>query len=310
MDKKAINFLLKQVRLDTGLKQKDARKGVMSDVSYSKMENGRKSVSFDEIVLILDNLQVSLEEFLSMYVQPILSESARIKLFNFYNQLPSEEALQQIFLMFDDLFERYPNISSDELGVYFDIKAIFHKKYPDKIPPILHSEQQYVIKRIQSKAKNKLFLTDYKIVAQTINDLSVKEMKKIFDSVFPISSDTYLTIRSRQHISNIFLNSITPMLKEKEYDWVGQLLNIAEEHRFIYQDSYYYLSQITYLKNVYSFFSQNDMLGLQKAYAIIESIELIGEMNTAENMRKELQELIENKRREGYSMQDINVGKM
>ncbi|HBI2046963.1 TPA: helix-turn-helix domain-containing protein [Enterococcus faecalis] len=129
LNKKDINLLIKQVRLDSGLKQKDARKGVMSDVSYSKMENGKKSVSFDEIILILDNLQVSLEEFLTMYVQPILSESTRVKLFNYYNQLPSEEALESIFLMFEDLSERYPDISSDELGVYFDIKAIFHREW-------------------------------------------------------------------------------------------------------------------------------------------------------------------------------------
>lgn len=310
MYKKDINFLLKQVRVDTGFKQKDARKGVMSDVSYSKMENGKKSVSFDEIILILDNLQVSLEEFLTMYVQPILSESTRVKLFNYYNQLPSEEALESIFLMFEDLSERYPDISSDELGVYFDIKAIFHREYSDKIPPILHSEQQYVIKRLKNKAKHKLFLTDYKIVAQTINDLSVEEMKEVIDVVFPIASDTYLPIRSRQHISNIFMNSITPMLKEKEYVWVSELLNIAEDHKFIFQDSYYYLAQFSYLKNIFLFFSEKDMLGLQKAYAIIEAIELIGESDTASAMRKELQELLEGEGRKSFSMQDINVGKV
>ncbi|MET2156778.1 helix-turn-helix transcriptional regulator [Enterococcus faecalis] len=93
MDKKEINFLIKQVRLDTGLKQKDARAGVMSAVSYSKMENGRKSLAFEELVSILANLQVSLEEFLIMYVQPVLTESARVKLIRLVDQLPSEDAL-------------------------------------------------------------------------------------------------------------------------------------------------------------------------------------------------------------------------
>ncbi|EGO8078862.1 helix-turn-helix transcriptional regulator, partial [Enterococcus faecalis] len=155
LEKKEINFLLKQVRLDTGLKQKDARAGVMSAVSYSKMENGRKSLAFEELVSILTNLQVSLEEFLVMYVQPVLTESARLKLIRLVDQLPSEDALNQIFSMFNEYVERFPDLSSDEMGVYFDVKALFHREYPEKVPPVVHAEQKLAIERIMNKAQYK-----------------------------------------------------------------------------------------------------------------------------------------------------------
>lgn len=309
LDKKEINFLIKQVRLDTGLKQKDARAGVMSAVSYSKMENGRKSLAFEELVSILANLQVSLEEFLIVYVQPVLTESARVKLIRLVDQLPSEDALNQIFSMFNEYVERFPDLSSDEMGVYFDVKALFHKKYPEKVPPVVHSEQKLAIERIMNKAQYKLFMMDYKIVAQIINDLDITDMKEIFKVLFPISPDTYLSSRTKQHIGNIFLNSITPMMKKKEYAWVNEMINIAEEHRFIYEDSFFYLSQLTYLKSVYEFFAKKDMLGLQKAHAIIEAIEVIGEKETAVKLRNELQDLLEDKKLMGYSMQDVVIGK-
>lgn len=51
------------------------------------------------------------------------------------------------------------------------------------------------------------------------------------------------------------------------------------------------------------------MLGLQKAHAIIEAIEVIGEEETAVKLRNELQDLLEDKKLMGYSMQDVVIGK-
>lgn len=41
MEKKQINTLVKQLRMDVGLKQKEARKGVMEAAAYSRFENGK-----------------------------------------------------------------------------------------------------------------------------------------------------------------------------------------------------------------------------------------------------------------------------
>lgn len=304
-----INSLLRQVRLDRGVKQKQARKDIMSEVSYSKMEHGKKSVNMEEMIKILNNLQVTMEEFVIMYLQPSLAESARVKLQRLYSQLPSEESWKVIVTMYQSFENRFEELSADELGVYFDIKALFHREHPEQIPPVTHIEQQQVIKRIMERSKHRLFLEDYRLVAQTILDMNFEDMKEVIHCVFPIDKNVYLTDRSKQHISNILLNSITPSLKAKQYEWAKELLDIAHEHKFIYEGLYYYLMQLTYLDNVYLFLAEKDMKALSNVFAILDAIKLIGEEHTAELLKKELNDLMKNRPYEGYSTQDIDVGK-
>ncbi|WP_286010409.1 hypothetical protein [Enterococcus faecalis] len=43
MKEKTINELVREVRIDSGLKQKDSRKNVMGAAAYSRIENGKKN---------------------------------------------------------------------------------------------------------------------------------------------------------------------------------------------------------------------------------------------------------------------------
>ncbi|ELT8921880.1 helix-turn-helix transcriptional regulator [Enterococcus faecalis] len=77
MEKKQINTLVKQLRMDVGLKQKEARTGVMEAAAYSRFENGKKSIDFTTLLAILSNLKVSLKDFIEMYIEPNLERTTR-----------------------------------------------------------------------------------------------------------------------------------------------------------------------------------------------------------------------------------------
>ncbi|MEO2458187.1 XRE family transcriptional regulator, partial [Enterococcus faecalis] len=78
---------------------------------------------------------------------------------------------------------------------------------------------------------------------------------------------------------------------------------------FLYQNNYFYLSQIAYLKNLYLYLAKNDIYAFKKVNEIINSISIIGDEQTSQQMLVELQNLVNNKKHIGLSQYDIAIGK-
>ncbi|AUC57493.1 XRE family transcriptional regulator [Enterococcus faecalis] len=184
MKEKAINELVKEVRIDSGLKQKDSRKNVMGAAAYSRIENGKKELTVNELIGVLDNLQISLFEFVSSYVEPKISQSIRKKFRDLFYDLPSENSQNEIFMIYDNLEKRYPDLATDELGVYFDIKAIFHQRFPKKINPITKKQLKDVLHKVERKSRMKYFDEDYRLISQTVMDMDKEDMRRILDNIF------------------------------------------------------------------------------------------------------------------------------
>lgn len=181
---KAINELVREVRIDSGLKQKDSRKNVMGAAAYSRIENGKKELTVNELIGVLDNLQISLFEFVSSYVEPKISQSIRKKFRDLFYDLPSENSQNEIFMIYDNLEKRYPDLATDELGVYFDIKAIFHQRFAKKINPITKKQLKDVLHKVERKSRMKYFDENYRLISQTIMDMDKEDMRRILDNIF------------------------------------------------------------------------------------------------------------------------------
>lgn len=309
MEKYKINELIKQVRLDAGVKQKDARKGVMGPAAYSRVENGKKALNFEELMQIIGNLKITFQDFLFMYLEPEMEKTTRNQLVILFNELPDGKALRGIFKMYSDFEIRFSELNIDELSVYFDIKAIFHKNYPNDVAPVTPKEQKLVLERIYNSDKKVLFTDDYRLIAQLINDVSLEDKMRLLKIVFPIARSTFLADKTKQHICNILTNSITPLMAQKKYGEVKHILEIAREHKFLYKESYYYLSHFSYLEYLYEFIVEKKVKSFQKVNDIIKAIDIIGDKESAETMTKELQMLIDDKRNKGFSQHDIIIGR-
>lgn len=309
MEKKEINSLVKQLRIDVGLKQKDARRGVMEAAAYSRFENGKKTIDFTTLLAVLANLKVSLKDFIEMYVAPNLERTTRDYFVYCYNNLPSEIFYNKIFDLYDELSQGYPDLDVDELTVYFDIKAMYHKDYPERISSITPREQSDVLKRFRSLKNAVLFEEDYRLIGQIINDVDNDTILEIVQIVLPVNEKTRLSEKSKQHICNILLNGLTALFYRQKYEEISYILKIVETKKFLYQDNYFYLSQIAYLKNLYLYLAKNDIVGFQKVNEIINAIDTIGDEKTSKMLLTELQNLVNDKRKIGLSQYDIAVGK-
>ena len=178
MKEKAINELVREVRIDSGLKQKDSRKNVMGAAAYSRIENGKKELTVNELIGVLGNLQISLFEFVSSYVEPRISQSIRKKFRDLFYDLPSENSQNEIFMIYDNLEKRYPDLATDELG------AIFHQRFPKKINPITKKQLKDVLHKVERKSCMKYFDEDYRLISQTVMDMDKEDMRRILDNIF------------------------------------------------------------------------------------------------------------------------------
>ena len=75
MKEKAINELVREVRIDSGLKQKDSRKNVMGAAAYSRIENGKKELTVNELIGVLGNLQIS---YLNLFLLTLNQEFLKV----------------------------------------------------------------------------------------------------------------------------------------------------------------------------------------------------------------------------------------
>ena len=310
MKTKKINELLRQARLDIGLKQKEACENIMDIPSYSRVESGKKKIDFDQIVGVLGNLSLSLEEFIAAYVRPEIEENVRLYFSRLVKELPSEQSYEEILELYEKLKLGYPDLEFDELGVYFDIKSYFHKSNPQIIMPVTRKELKSIVEKIKRSNRKRFFSEDYRLIGHNIMNMEKEEIIEIVDIIFPVENSYFITDQSKKFLSLIFLNTITPMLKAKEYDVVERLLNIAKEHYFLYADSYYYRLHLKYLENMYLFLTSNDLDNMEKVADFIKTLEFIGDTNDAELIREEVKGLLDGRGSDGLSQHAIVIAKL
>lgn len=310
MEKKQINELIKKVRIDSGMKQKEACKNVMDEPSYSRVERGVRKIDFEQIVGVLGNLSVSMEEFITVYVRPEIEENVRFYFRRLFKSRPSESADNEIIALYKNLANRYPDLKFDELGVYFDIKAYFHQEYPDKVGAITLEELDFIVTKFKRTRRKRFFSEDYRLISHTIMNMEKEHIEEIFETIFPIENDIFLTEQSRRFLSLMFLNSITPMLKAKEYETVKKLLDLAEEHTFLYEDSYYYRLNLTYLKNMFLFLTTRELKCLEEVTTFVKMLDSLGEENNARLIRQEIKGLLEDEGPDGLSEHAIIIAKI
>jgi len=310
MEIKKINDLLRQVRIDTGLKQKEACDGVMDVPSYSRVESGKKKIDFEQIISVLGNLSVSLEEFVGTYVRPEIEENVRIYFSRLVGELPSDQAYEDILTLYKKLELSYPEIDFDELGVYFDIKTYFHKSNPKIISPVTRKELKYILEKIKRSKRKRLFNEDYRLIAHTIMNMEKEEILELVDIIFPLDQSIFRTDQAKKFLSLIFLNTITPLLKAKEYVSVKKLIDIAKDHYFLYADSYYFRLHLKYLENMYLFLTTNDLSNMEKISDFVKALEFIGDKDDAETVREEIKDMLNERGTDGLSEHAIILAKI
>ncbi|WBY25763.1 hypothetical protein PE069_10100 [Enterococcus faecalis] len=132
---------------------------------------------------------------------------------------------------------------------------------------------------------------------------------EVMEIILSICENAKLSEKSKQHVCNFILNGLTALFYRQHYEEIKIILDIVERMEFLYQNNYFYLSQIAYLKNLYLYLAKNDIYAFKKVNEIINSISIIGDEQTSQQMLVELQNLVNNKNHIGLSQYDIAIGK-
>ncbi|MGH2217165.1 hypothetical protein, partial [Enterococcus faecalis] len=139
--------------------------------------------------------------------------------------------------------------------------------------------------------------------------ISTDKIMEVMEIILSKCENTKLSEKSKQHVCNFILNGLTALFYRQQYDEIKVILDIVEKMGFLYQSNYFYLSQIAYLKNLYLYLAKNDIYAFKKVNEIINSISIIGDEQTSQQMLVELQNLVNNKKHIGLSQYDIAIGK-
>lgn len=305
MDKRRVNQLVKQVRLDVGKTQKIARRNVLSAAAFSKMENGQKILRFEELIQILQNLSVSLEDFVVEYVQAEITDTVRIKFVEAYMKLPSDEAKQEIIHLYNELARRYPDLQPDEMSVYFDIKQGLHKNFPDDISPVTQKELNKIVSIMANSSRKRFLNEDYRLISNLIMDMTEKQMMKIFGKVFPLDRTIQIGIKTKENLCNILVNTLTPALKRQEYDLFRYVLNVSKEHEYLYASNYYFKMHIAYLENLYLSVTESDLDALGRVKTFLETVEMLEPEDNVKKIKKEVKGILNDEGGDSFSMNDI-----
>lgn len=300
MEKYHINALVKNARQDVGLKQSDAREGVMSPSAYSKMENGYKILSANELLAILVNLNISSVDFFSNYVEPLYELDNRKKLKFLYTNKDVNDNLEKIFDMYRELEKKFDELSTRDISVFIDIKSLLHADFPNIISPVSPKELKELKNILLRNSRNKLLREDYKIAAQLVSGLKSKEIKELFEMIFPISQNTFLDSYTKRYIVDIMINALTVVQHAKEMEVFEEILSVVRSHSFLYDDSYYYRANLAFLENIHYFLKDGTVENLSNALKVIDAVEILGDDSTAKTLRDELDMLVKNNDSRGY----------
>lgn len=292
MEKGVINRLLKQARLDVRMKQEEARQNVMTESVYSKMENGKKTVKFEEVIMILQNLGIPVDEFVVDYVQQEITETLRIRYKNLVLDMKNPDFEEKLCCLYEELAVKYPDMFSAERMIYFDIKTTFHQHFPTRIDPITHKELKDIANHIKKNKDTRLFYDDYRLIAHTIMDMESEDISEILDVIFPLDRTIEISLKKKETICNLFLNVFTPVLKRNDFELAEKIQEIERSHSYLYSDSYFFKLHLTYLENLYMFAKDRSTDAMQKVSSCLEIFKVVESKENVEAIEQEVLEVL------------------
>lgn len=279
--------IIKTFRLNKQLTLKEVSKEVLSESQLSKFERGETEISFDKMIGILSNLNMTAEE-LFLHSPEYLDN-------NF------ENILRKIRLFYsENNIAKLKSLYKNELFKYQESKLIFHKLNSICIKGFLLNLN--VVDYNISSAENN-FLTNYLfsvevwskyevlLFSNSISFLSTesiiiltKEMTK--SKVFHKNHDSYNRI-----LIQVLINaSIVLMEKDylKEVNFLLKMIDdIITDETFLYEKNV-----LLFLRGMYQFNTGNTDAAIIKMKQAIEIFEKLDSISIAENYNNYFKNLI------------------
>lgn len=294
-DNMDLNTLIKQIRIENKISQKDLYSDFFSKSVYQKIEAGERELMLSEIKLISEKLGTNVIELILLTQNNSIREIdiLRNELKELLQKKTSIRIDNKLRKMNDILCKnKYKNIEWFNSYLFFTI-GFFQKK--DFVLPPHKQDLIYLEKYYDSKT----FFTavDYKVYLDLICKFEMAEVKFLEDKLFPVE---HKALRSDTFISYVFLaynNMITVCISERNFEqgfiYLKEALEFEnKEIEYYSKIQFLYLEQLlNYEKYKYEKNQIKELNSFIEAIKFSDLVAAVGDKRQAATMKNELQQM-------------------
>ncbi|MGM0219107.1 helix-turn-helix domain-containing protein [Enterococcus sp. AZ126] len=280
-----IQETLLYIRKKKDLPQRKLLKYVDSSV-YSKIESGRKNLTFSELIEILTNLSIPLDEFSKYFDNNSIGKTMRALLED-YKITPNDLVIkEQIITYFNQLyFSR--NMLLEELSDYIVIKTLFSNQWKE-IPHVSAKELAEIF--ILLKEKKYYFHYDYAILSNTIYLFNDDQIEILLTKTFPVKDMKYRNAATKEFITNLICNLITTFIRKQEYEKCHDYIELAKKERNNYDLPFKIM--LTFLENMIAYVQRRDSKSKEELEGAINFLNSVEEHELANALQSELENVL------------------
>ena len=275
---KKIGSLLKKIRINEKKSQNSFISDQISRSKLSRIESGKTTISIPELILFLDKLTITEDEFLN-FLLPKDSEKVKIKEKTVSLGLNRKENYDEILK-----FIKYLDIKFKDTG---DLYYFYHSFYcKNLIRRIETKDLEFIYNYLLEKKLYTYF--DYAMLSNSIMYLSHSKVKKLVGQMLPQISNLPKTNELQGKINQMFINLLNRGIMNYNEIETFDYLKQALEYNETYPD-YFTKVQLLYLTSLIDFRFKKNTYALKKCFEYIEIMQKTGLNDVATEAYSEIQ---------------------
>jgi len=280
-----IQETLLYIRKKKELPQRKLLKYVDASV-YSKIESGRKNLTFSELLEILTNLSIPLDEFSKYFDNNSIGKTMR-SLLEAYKMTPNDRVIKEKIILYFNQLNFSRDMSLEALSDYIVIKTLFSNKWTE-VPEVLEKELTETFTLL--KEKEYYFHYDYAILSNTIYLFNDEQIEILMKKAFPVKDMQYRNAATKEFITNLICNLITTFIRKEEYKKCTYYINLAKKERENYDLPYKIM--LKFLENMVAYVQTKDQKSKEELEMAINFLNSVEEHELANALQLELENIL------------------
>lgn len=273
------------IRKKKELPQRKLLKYVDASV-YSKIESGRKNLTFSELLEILTNLSIPLDEFSNYFDNDSVGKTMRTLLYEYKVNPKNLTTKEKIISYFNTLYFSQ-EMSLEELSDYIVIKTLFSNQWKEVL--ILSDTELAKIFTLLNEKKY-YFHYDYAILSNTIYLFRDDQIDILMNRAFPVKDMEYRNAATKEFITNLICNLITTLIKKKKYSECAYYIDLAKKERENYDLPYKIM--LKFLENMVSYVQNENQTSKEELETAINFLNSVEEYELATALKLELENIL------------------
>jgi len=280
-----IQETLLYIRKKKELPQRKLLKYVDASV-YSKIESGRKNLTFSELLEILNNLSIPLDEFSKYFDNNSIGKTMR-SLLEAYKMTPNDRVIKEKIILYFNQLNFSRDMSLEALSDYIVIKTLFSNKWKE-VPEVLEKELTEIFTLL--KEKEYYFHYDYAILSNTIYLFNDEQIEILMKKAFPVKDMQYRNAATKEFITNLICNLITTFIRKEEYKKCAYYISLAKKERENYDLPYKIM--LKFLENMVVYVQIKDQKSKEALELAINFLNSVEEHELANALQLELENVL------------------